>query len=281
MTDLETKEMMNAMQDDKAGVKDKNLFLLDSKKELDQRLIRFLPPLAKKGEKVFYHKHFTHWIDNQKHQCCNSVLVDADGNVHEPQRCPICEYVSKLYKTSDRGSEEWRLAGALRRRERFLSRIVDRESDEPTRVLFFEYGPTIYEMLYNYIINSEFGNIVDPKKGRDYKIVKKGVQRNASYSASSPSLKESPLFEDATQLKECLKNASEMDYNSMIKYESPAELKRALDEYLGNYDEPAEKPAISSKPAPTPFESFENSTEEKSTSVETDEIDDILNEFTT
>ena len=284
MTDKEFESMKETMMNDSQKTGRKDIFSLDAKKDTDSAKIRFIPPLSKKGEKVFYHKIFTHWIDGKRLMCSNAVTYDKDGNAHEPERCPICDYVSKLYKTADRGSEEWKLANLLRRKERYISRVIVRDSEEPQKPKFYEYGPTIYQMLYNYIINTEFGNNKKKKTGRDFNLVKTGVGRDCKYTNSSPAIKETPLFDNKEQLLEALKNASEMNYHELCERSTPAELKKALDEYLGNYDESnnesfnvgnvstgdAGKTSTVSVP-----ETNSNDTEDSG-----DDIDDILNEFT-
>lgn len=277
MTKDEFESMKNEMMADSQGSGRKDIFTLDAKKENDSAKIRIIPPMAKKGEKVFYHKHFTHWIDGRKFECCNAVTYDEDGTPHEPERCPICDYVMKLYKSSERGSDEWKLANQLRRKERYISRVIVRDSDEPTKPKFYEYGPTIYQMLYNYIINTDFGNIVDPKNGRDFNLTKVGLGREAKYTNSSPAVKETPIFESAEQLKEALKNASEMNYFELIQRSNPAELKAALNEFLG-MDTKQESATPVAKPvdnASIPFDSFDGNDK-----AEQDEFDSILNEFT-
>ena len=284
MTKDEFESMKNEMMADSQKTGRKDIFSLDAKKDTDSAKIRFIPPLSKKGEKVFYHKIFTHWIDGKRLICSNSVTYDKDGNVHEPERCPICDYVSKLYKTADRGSEEWKLANLLRRKERYISRVIVRDSEEPQKPKFYEYGPTIYQMLYNYIINTEFGNIVDPKTGRDFNLVKTGVGRDCKYTNSSPAIKETPLFDNKDQLLEALKNASEMNYNELCERSTPAELKKALDEYLGNYDENDNKNfdvdnVSVGNVGKTSTSSVSEISGDNSEDT-TDDIDDILNEFT-
>ena len=281
MTDKEFESMKEAMLNDSQKTGRKDIFSLDASKNVDSAKIRFIPPLSKKGEKVFYHKHYTHWLDGKKYECSNAVTYDEDGNAHEPERCPICDYVSKLYKSSERGSDEWKLANQLRRKERYVSRVVVRDSEESTKPKFYEYGPTIYQMLYNYIINTEFGNIVDPKTGRDFNLSKTGVGREAKYTNSSPAVKETPLFDNKEQLLEALKNASEMNYYELCERSTPAELKRALDDFLGNYNESdinttKQTVGVSTKSVDNIVSTDSNNTSEDIA----DDIDDILNEFT-
>jgi hypothetical protein len=81
--------------------------------------IRILPPLRSKGEKKFYFKHQIHWVDRIPYECLGQDLVDKNGVAHKAEDCPICSFVKKLYRTSEKNTDGWKLAGELRAKDRY------------------------------------------------------------------------------------------------------------------------------------------------------------------
>jgi hypothetical protein len=275
MTKQEIDAMFSAMDDDKKG--SKKFWNVDKDKE-GTYPIRLLPPLSKKGEVKFYFKHFVHWVNGKPFECLDQSLVDKDGNHHDASICPICSFVNKLYRGSERDSDEWKLAGELKKRERYVSRIIVRGKDPETEPEFYEYGPTVYNILYHIIRETDFGNIIDPKEGRDFNLAKRGLRRQAKYDTSTPSAKQTPIFDDVQKLKAVLENAMKMDFNSLIEFRTSNEMQNAIDEYLGmekptsDDDEPEVEEKRTEKPAEKPAVVKQKTQEE-------DEVDSILSEF--
>lgn len=290
MTNEEQKAMLDAMKTDKEGGKRK-FWSVDSKFE-GTKTIRILPPLSKKGETRFYFPHKVNWIDRVPYEALDQTVFNPDGTVlHEACDDPVQNYVKKLYRNSERGSDEWKLAGELNARPRYISRIIVRSPDDrksETQPVFYEYGPTIYNMLYHIMTETDFGIIVDPKNGRDYNLTKLGTGRQSKYDTSTPSANVSPVFNDKEMLREMFENAMNMDYTNLIQFVSPEEKKDALFSSLGIS---TKKQTVVEKPAPKPAppvddeveEEFnyepDNETVEDSDDGDSD-IDDILNEFT-
>jgi hypothetical protein len=253
--------------------------------------IRILPPLRSKGEKKFYFKHQIHWVDRIPYECLGQDLVDKNGVAHKAEDCPICSFVKKLYRTSEKNTDGWKLAGELRAKDRYDYRVVvrstpEQQSDE-TKPVFFETGSTIFEMLFHIMKETDFGIIVDPKNGRDFNLVKKGLKRQSRYDQSLPSPNVSPIFPDAAKLKAMLDNAIKLDYSSLIEFTSAVEMDKGLHAYIGG--EPATK-QLAPRPRasePTADGEFPESSKADdgtpdSTSTPGNEdaaIDDILKEF--
>jgi hypothetical protein len=239
------------------------------------KTIRFLPPLLKNGEKFFYYSHKTHWIDGKAFEC-----LDQNTKDHQAEPCPVCKVVQKLYKTSEKGTPDWDLAGSLRAKERKVSRILVRGSEDETQPLFYEYGSTIFDMLFQIITDSDFGNIVHPINGRDYKLTRTGSGRNVKYSSSTPSAKESPIFSEKEKIAAVLKNMETMDYNTLVEYKSAQEMTDALNEFLNGGDDEAEvvhvHQPVAAKPAPVKTVPKQAVVEEES---DDGDLDDILNQF--
>lgn len=281
MTRQEYDEMVKAMKQESEGGNSR--FWRPGSKKEGKFPIRILPPMKKNEEKVFFFSHKTHYIDNFPYECINQTLVDSKGELHQAQPCPICNFVNKLYNSSEKDSDEWKLAGALKARKRYVSRIVVRGKENETEPEFYEYGPRIWEKLFNIIVESEFGNILDAKEGRDFIIHKTGTGRASNYDNSTPSLERTSIFKEKDKIVECFEKATEMKYNDLIEFAPAEELEKALRKYLSGPTEEdagpaAEKKKTSSPPKrQEPVESNDDFDEESE--IEDDEIDDILGEF--
>lgn len=239
--------------------------------------IRILPPNRKDGETRFYFNHFTHWIDRNPYECLNQDLVDKDGNHHVAEECPVCAFVRKLYKTAEKGDEEWKLAGELGKKPRYVYRVVVRGSEDETMPKFYETGKMIFNILYHVLTETDYGIIVDPKVGRDFNLTKTGTGRMSRYEQSLPAANTSPIFKDVESLKKVLTNIAAMDYNSLIEFVSYDAVKSALNRHLDIDEEP-----VKAKPTQAPIEEASVKTDAKTEPVveeEEDDIDSILAEF--
>lgn len=243
--------------------------------------IRLLTPLKQFNEKLFYEKHKMHYINNRAYFCLNQTLEDKNGNMHQAEACPICAKSKQLYSISQKGSEEWNIAGQLRAKDRYVARIIVRgkkdkdNNDNEASPEFWEFGTKIHSYFFDQIRLGEVGNFLSLKDGRDYNLVKKGTGRNTDYSGSCLSMQTSPIFTDPEKLKKLLENLPKMKYAQLVEFASSEELSQALAEFSGesasvvapapadNLDAFAQ-PATSVNPAPA------QSDADKS-------IDDLLN----
>lgn len=291
MTEQEAKDMLSAMKTDKEGRKAK--FWTPGANFEGTKTIRILPPLKKLNEKTFYFSHKTHFIGGMPFEDLEQTIYDESGNlIHESEPDPVNALVRKLYRTSERGTDEWKLAGTLKARQRYISRIIVRDKENPeseVQPVFYEYGPTIYNILYHIMTETDFGIIVDPKEGRDFNLTKTGTGRQSKYETSTPSAEKTPIFNDATKLKQMFDNAVEMPYSSLLEFPTREQKETALREFLGE-DLGAQKSTYSvpSNPvAETETESKEETTPQKKPepapaeedSSEDDDIDAILDEM--
>ena len=205
--------------------------------------IRFLPQLKTFNEKLFYQKHRIHWVGGKSYYCLNQTLVDKDGNLHEAESCPFCTKSKQLYNSSERGSEEWSLAGELRAKDRYASRIIVRGkkdkdgNDTEFKPEFYEFGSKIHEMIKQTLVLGECGDVFSLKEGRDFNLSKKGVKKNTDYSGSTFSMKQSPIFTDVTKLKALMAELPKMEYKQLVTFETKETLENVLKEYLGESKE--------------------------------------------
>lgn len=201
--------------------------------------IRIITPLKQFNEKLFYEKHKLHYINNRTYFCLNQTLKDKNGNIHEAEACPICAKSKQLYSISQKGSEEWTIAGQLRAKDRYVSRIIvrgkkdkDGKDDEATPE-FWEFGSKIHGYFFDAIKMGEVGNFLSLKEGRDYNLVKKGTGRNTDYSGSCLSMQTSPIFSDPEKLKKLLAELPKMEYSQLVEFASADEMKQALADFSG------------------------------------------------
>lgn len=288
MTEQEQKDMLSAMRGDKEGGKAK--FWTPGGNFEGTKVIRILPPLKKLNEKTFYFSHKTHFIGGMPFEDLEQTIYDENGKlIHESEPDPVNALVRKLYRGAEKNSDEWKLAGTLKFRQRYISRIIVRDKENPeteVQPVFYEYGPTIYNILYHIMTETDFGIIVDPKEGRDFSLTKTGVGRQSKYETSTPSANQTPIFKDASRLKEMFDNAMLMPYSSLIEFPSREDKERALREFLGedvsstkSYSTPPPAPVSAppkSEPAP---QSFSSDDVEDEASDEDDDIDAILNDM--
>lgn len=215
--------------------------------------IRFLPQLDSFGEKLFCKKRMIHYIGGKPYFCLAQTLTDKDGNLHEAEPCPICAKSKKYYEMADgnRNSQDWKAAGDLRAKERYVARVIVRGNkdkqgnDTEYKPEFYEFGKKILEMIKSALQSGEYGNPFDLKTGRDFNLSKKGQKKTTDYSGSMFSGNSSPIFTDVQKLKTLLAELKQMDYSKLVSFESPEVLKKVIKNYLDGDSEIDETPAIS------------------------------------
>jgi len=286
MNAQETQDMLAAMESDKSG--GKTSFWTPDEGE---NTIRFIPPLKPNKEVLPYFHHKVHWVDGTPYECVDQSFTDKNGNFHEAEPCPACKTSKKLYKLSEKDSEERQLAYDISAKDRYVFRIVDRkkEKSEQTTPEFYDVGPQIFKKFFNILKGGKYGNIVHPIEGRDYTIDKQGTGRRTNYDSSMPDPEKTSIFSDKEQLKEVLTKAVEMSYSSLIEFPKSDDLKVAVMEFL-NPDATISGTSSGSKKTDNEDDDnidyssasgkIENTQSEKeSDEVSGSDIDDILGEF--
>lgn len=230
MTKQETQAMIDAMESDQSKGKSTSFWTPED----GENVIRFLPPLKPNQELLPYFHHKTHWIDGQPYECLDQTFVDKNGNLHEAESCPACKMAKKLYKISEKDSEERELAYSISAKDRYIFRIVDRSKDKDaqTKPEFYEVGPAIFKKFFSILKGGKYGNIVHPTEGRDFIIDKQGQGRRTNYDSSLPDADKSPIFADTDKLREVLTNAVAMKYTDLVEFPSYNEVETAVREFL-------------------------------------------------
>jgi hypothetical protein len=288
MDQKETQAMLEAMEQDQS--KGKGSFWTP---EDGENTIRILPPLKPNGEVLPYFHHKTHWIDGNPYECLDQTFMDKHGSLHEAESCPACKMSKKLYKVSEKDSEERELAYSISAKDRYIFRIVDRAKDEATQTTpeFYEVGPAIFKKFFNILKGGKYGNIIHPVEGRDFIIDKQGTGRRTNYDSSLPDADKSPVFKDKEKLKEVLTNAVAMKYTDLIEFPSKDDVETAVREFLdpdstdhgkssGGNTSSAKKSNRSDDDDDTPPPAKKSAKSAKDEdSADGDQIDDLLNEF--
>lgn len=251
------------------------------------KTIRILPPLKKLNEITFYFKHKVHWIDGTPYEDLEQTVYAPDGTlIHEAEKDPIQAMVKKLFRNSERGSDEWELAKSIGAKDRYLSRIIIRNPADPSSELqpvFYEYGPTIFNILHHIMTETDFGIIVDPKNGRDFNLTKKGKARQSKYETSTPAASTSMIFNDPEKIQKVFENAMKLDYTSLIEFRSAEEIQETLNEFLGIATKTQVVSSAPVIPAPVQQSAPVNNQVDESVDEDVDEdesdIDNILAEF--
>lgn len=275
--DSDFQELIDAMKLDKeGGGKSKKFWSPASDKE-GTFPIRFLPPVKKNGEKVFYFHHKTHWIDGKSYECLKQSLTDKAGNFHEAEDCPVCAFTKKLFNTSEKGSEDWNVAYDLAAKDRYVYRIIVRGSDKETKPEFFESGKKLFGTLFHILTETDFGNILDLKEGRDFNLVKKGIGRRSNYDTSNPSAHVTPVFKNVDQIKEMIANLESMNFNQLVEFQTADAMKSALKAFLSDGSDP--EPAAPVAPAAARVAQTKPAATPVSSDDEKDDVDKLLEEF--
>lgn len=234
--------------------------------------IRFLPATIGgkcivEGEKIPWEERRVHYLNGHSILCPNQLLKDKTGKIHEPSPCPICAKAKAIYATHpERGSDEWNLAGTLRAKTRYLTRIIVRgkkEKDEngvetlaEYKPEFYEFGKKIFDMICSTVkilkADGAYPDVFDLIKGRDFILSKKGTGRNTDYSGSTFSTKEKPALDDS-QLKLLVAEIKKKDYSQLNEFKSLDELKEELKTFLDDKnDEAGWETSSAASPAPAP-----------------------------
>jgi hypothetical protein len=178
-------------------------------------VVRFLPKLKGKG---LWCSTRIHSINGKNFHCLRNLVTEGSKSSwrSEPTGdCPVCQAYNSLWeqiKKTDNGSERAKLeakARAIKPVERYYWNVIVRsEVDPKTQEMRKNVGPkilsigkTLHGMILESIRGNELmgkealGDVTDPRKGRDFKIMKKVVK--GSGGAEYPNYDQS-VFVDPT-----------------------------------------------------------------------------------
>lgn len=184
---------------------------------------------------------------------------------------PIFEFAQKLRQTGDR--DEWQYSKQFMPKTRTFVPMIDR-GDIGAGVRFWGFGKTVYEELLGVINDPEWGDITDPKTGRDVTLTY--IPKDQSDTAFAKTIvrvspNQTVLTEDAELMEKFLNE--QPDIYSVFNEPSYEDLEGFLERYLGG-DSSQTATQKSPSAAPTVEASEVDKTGDESFSV-----DKVENEF--
>jgi len=195
-------------------------------------------PWVKNRENPFIELYF-HYIGNKTY-----ISPLSFG-----RRDPIAEFADKLVEDARRDGREaekaaWKQAGNFRPKLRTYVPVIVR-GEESKGVRFFSFGKTVYQDLLSYIADPDYGDITDPKAGRDI-VVDYIPQEKSDTNFAKTSVKvkpnQTPIVSDVELAKKLLNE--QPDIFALYKEPTFEELRVVLEKYLDpDNTEPTPAPA--------------------------------------
>ena len=187
------------------------------KPEIGKQTIRIVPskfnPKMPFTEMLFYYGIGTNVMPSRAN------YVDENGN---SLKDPIIEFTKQLRQTSE--SENWKLAKKLDPKVRYFAPIIVRGMEDEG-VKIWQFGKELYETFLQLAVDEEVGDYTDVASGRDIKLVTVGPEVTGTKynrTTASPSMKVSPISEDANQVKTWLEdqvNPKDLFKNRIVEYD--------------------------------------------------------------
>jgi len=151
---------------------------------------------------------------------------------------PIEEFSQRLKTTGSK--DDFTLGRKLEAKMRTFAPVIVR-GEESEGVKFWGFGKTVYQELLSIIADPDYGDISDPKNGRDVTLeFKTAEETGASFPSTTIRVKpnQTPLTEDTKVLERVKETQKEItDIYSEFSYE---ELTKVLNEWLNPDDESTE-----------------------------------------
>ena len=150
---------------------------------------------------------------------------------------PILEFAEKLKQTGDK--EDWLMGRKLEPKMRTYLPVIIR-GQESEGVKFWGFGKQIYEELLTFFADEDYGDLSDPKSGRDIVVtVKSAEEVGKSYAETSIRVKpkQTPLTENPAVLEK-VKQQPKM--TELYPEPSFDELKSQLHSWMGSNQEESE-----------------------------------------
>lgn len=154
---------------------------------------------------------------------------------------PIAEFANEARR--NKGQEGYEMWKTLYPKRRTFAPVVVRD-EEDQGVRFWGFGKTIFEELLEKFADPDWGDLSDPKEGRDIKVTyipRAQSDTNFPQTKISVSPKKTPLAEDEEQLREFFD--SQVRITEVFDVPTEDELEQALEDYLhGDEDDDEEEP---------------------------------------
>jgi hypothetical protein len=154
-------------------------------------------------------------------------------SVNSTEKCPICEYGS--YLVQEKNDKNFALWKRLKSRLRVYIPVLVR-SQETEGVKFWGIGKNTYTAIAQLFIDPEYGDISDPIKGRDIKVLATAPTPQFIYGQVQvrPAANPSGLSLDTKVAKDLIMNCPNV-FDAFTKM-STDEIKQALDAFVAEGD---------------------------------------------
>ncbi|MAF26225.1 hypothetical protein CL634_11740 [bacterium] len=149
---------------------------------------------------------------------------------------PIQELINKL--RDDGSKESYELAKKLYPKMRAFAPVVVR-GEEDRGVRLWSFGKTVYQSLLNIMLDEDYGDITDPKDGRDIKVIcTKPPGRMWANTEVRPRGKSTKLCATAKTAKEWMDDVPNLD--DLYTLKSYEELENIINAWLNGDEEDSE-----------------------------------------
>jgi len=149
------------------------------------------------------------------------------------ERDPVQELINKL---RDEGTKEsYEMAKKLYPKMRVYAAVVVR-GEEDKGVQLWGFGKLVYQKLLGIMLDEDYGDITDPKSGRDIKVIcSKPPGQQWAKTEILPRGRSTKLSDDTSQAKEWMTNIP--DTKGIFKTKSYDELSKIVNDWLNGDNE--------------------------------------------
>ena len=149
------------------------------------------------------------------------------------ERDPVQELINKL---RDEGTKEsYEMAKKLYPKMRVYAAVVVR-GEEDKGVQLWGFGKLVYQKLLGIMLDEDYGDITDPKSGRDIKVIcSKPPGQQWAKTEILPRGRSTKLSDDTKQAKEWMTNIP--DTKGIFKTKSYDELSKIVNDWLNGDNE--------------------------------------------
>jgi hypothetical protein len=176
------------------------------------------------------------FIELKFHYNINNKTYLSPDSFNRPD--PIVEFAEKLKQTGDK--EDWVMGRKLEPKMRVYAPVIIR-GQENEGVKFWGFGKQVYEELLAFFVDPDYGDLSDPKSGRDIVVtVKSPEEAGKTYAETTIRVKpkETPITESQDVLE---KIKTQPQITELFPEPSYDDLKIQLQTWMGtsSQEEPA------------------------------------------
>lgn len=145
------------------------------------------------------------------------IPVVCPRNMGEDHECPICARVGALYSTKNQ--QDITQAGYIKVRSRFFMGVIPLEGENAGQICIWAAPKVIKDNIINLFQVAAYGDVTDPRTGRDLIVTKTGEKLDTSYQIL-PVPTTSAITDDDAELAVILQNQPPL---YLLKKAAPAD----------------------------------------------------------